>query len=99
MDLTQVIKKPIITEKSMKETTSHRYTFLVDRRANKNQIAKAVEQLFKVDVLTVKTAKRAGKTRRIDKKGRKKRLPSEKKAIVEIKKGQKIEAFPVGEKK
>jgi len=98
MDLSLIVKKPIITEKSMKETASHRFTFLVDRRANKNQIAKAVEQLFKVEVLEVRTAKRAGKARRIDKKGRKKRLPGEKKAIVEIKADQRIEVFPVGKR-
>ena len=99
MDLNLVIKKPIITEKSMKDAETHRYTFLVDRKANKNQIAQAVEQLFKVNVLGVRTIRLAGKTKRIGKKGKTKKLFDKKKAIVEIKHDQKIEVFPAGEKK
>jgi large subunit ribosomal protein L23 len=95
MDVNVVIKKPLITEKSMKETEESRYTFLVNRKANKNQIKKAIEKLFKVDVLNVRTIKIPGKTKRIGKRWQTKKMPNKKKAIIEIKKDQKIEAFPV----
>lgn len=99
MDITTIIKKPIITEKSMKEVDNYHYTFLVDKKANKNQIAKAVEKLFKVNVLSVRTVKIAGKTKKIGKRGKTKKMADKKKAIVEIKKNQKIEVFPVAEGK
>jgi len=72
--------KPIITEKSMKATAQNRYTFRVDRKTTKGQIKKEVEEKFKVDVVRVRTMNVKKKKRW-------------KKAIVEIKKGQKIEDF------
>jgi len=72
--------KPIITEKSMKATAQNRYTFRVDRKTTKSQIKKAVEEKFKVNVVRVRTMNVKKKKRW-------------KKAIVEIKKGQKIEDF------
>ena len=46
MDLAKVIKRPVITEKSLQETAFGRYTFAVDRRATKSEIASAVEKFF-----------------------------------------------------
>lgn len=51
----EIIKRPIITEKSMSMIPQKKYTFEVDRRANKIEIKKAVEQLFGVEVEKVWT--------------------------------------------
>jgi len=63
-----IIIKPIITEASMvgaaEEEGSRKYTFAVDKRANKPEIAKAIEELFKVKVLKVNTLNMKGKFRR-----------------------------------
>ena len=90
--------KPIITEKSMSVTASGKYTFLVKKEANKNEIRKAVEDLFKVNVVSITTVVRKGKTRRIGKKRIEKLLASRKKAVVKLKDGQKIAAFEQGGK-
>ena len=50
-----IIKRPIITEQSMEQTEMKRYTFEVDKRANKIEIAKAVEEIFGVKVAKVNT--------------------------------------------
>ncbi|MBX3385903.1 MAG: 50S ribosomal protein L23 [Phycisphaeraceae bacterium] len=65
MHATHVIKKPVVTEKgtfAMNEL--NRYTFQVDLRASKDQIRKAVEDLYKVKVEKVNTQTRKGKMRR-----------------------------------
>jgi len=98
MDLTTVIEKPVITEKSIKEVAEHNYTFLVDKKANKNQIAKAIGKIFKVNVLNVRTIKLSGKTKRVGKKGKVKKFSDKKKAIIKIKSDQKIDIFPEGDK-
>ena len=57
-----IIKEPIITEKMTSEGESlHRYGFIVDNRANKIQIAKAVEDLYNVTVIKVNTMRYGGK--------------------------------------
>lgn len=60
-----VIIKPCITEKSTIETEQGKYTFVVDRRATKTEIKKAVEQLFQVKVLKVNTLNYEGKEKRM----------------------------------
>jgi large subunit ribosomal protein L23 len=62
----QIILKPVVTEKAY-DHAEHRniYTFEVNGLANKNQIKKAVEFLFEVKVIEVKTQKRKGKERRV----------------------------------
>ncbi len=83
-DLYQVIKRPIITEKSAALSAAEgKYTFEVDKRASKGDIKRAVEKLFEVAVLEVNTARVHGKRARGDWK----------KAVVTIKKGDKIEIF------
>lgn len=59
-----IIIRPIITEASMDGTTMKKYTFEVDKTANKIEIAKAIEALFKVDVKKVNTSHVKGKLRR-----------------------------------
>lgn len=67
MNLTSydIIRKPVITEKSMAEMPDKKYTFIVDVHANKSQIKKAVEEAFGVAVEDVKTANILGKTKRV----------------------------------
>lgn len=60
-----IIRKPVITEKSMKEMTDKKYTFIVDKHANKVQIKNAVEEVFGVEVDEVKTANYLGKNKRV----------------------------------
>lgn len=89
MELHEVIKKPIITEKSNLGMANNKYTFAVDLRANKFQIKKAVEEIFKVKVVDVKTATYAGKKVRrgavISKKS------DWKKAVVTLAEGDRID--------
>ena len=88
---TLVLLRPVITERSMTETAKGRYTFAVDTDATKQEIAAAVAEAFKVDVVAVNTMPVRGKARRLGRKiGRK---PDWKKAIVTIGEGQKIERY------
>ncbi len=88
----QVLKRPLITEKStVEKEVGNKLFFEVDRRANKIEIRKAVEQIFRVNVLDVTTANVKGKVKRVGRyftKG-----PDWKKAIVTIKPGQRVEFF------
>jgi len=56
-----IIKRPIITEQSMSETASKKYTFEVAKSANKIEIAKAMEEVFGVKVAKVNTLNMQGK--------------------------------------
>ena len=78
-----IIKRPIITEKSMPMTEDKRYTFEVAKDANKIEIAKAVEEIFGVKVAKVNTLNMYGKEKRTGRfpAGRR---PSWKKAMVTL---------------
>jgi large subunit ribosomal protein L23 len=77
-----IILRPIITEESMLNTAGKKYTFKVDKKATKPEIAKAVEQLFDVKVAKVNTMNVRGQMRRQGRfEGYK---PSWKKAIVTL---------------
>ncbi len=97
MHLYQVIKRPVVTEKSQYLAEANRqYTFEVDRRANKAQIRQAVETIYGVKVAAVcvsnmpaKAAKRWGRRRVV-------RLPMWKKAVVTLVEGQSIPIFEGG---
>ncbi len=54
-DYRDIIIKPVITEKSMNLLADNKYTFVVDRRANKTQIKNAIENIFSVKVDNVRT--------------------------------------------
>ena len=87
-----IIKKPVLTEKSYDQFASKTYTFEVDKTANKIEIKKAVEEAFGVEVESVHTINSDGKMRRQgNSQGR---TPSSKKAYVKLKKDSKgIEFF------
>lgn len=92
MNLSDVIKRPLITEKSnLLRGIANSVLFAVDSRANKKEVRDAVEKHFKVKVVDVRTMNVAGKTKR---RGRTVGLrPGWKKAIVTLKDGDKIEFF------
>ncbi len=86
-----VLRRPIISEKGTMQLSITKYTFEVDMRANKQQVAAAVEQVFKVDVTDVNVLTVPGKRRRV---GRHHAMtPKWKKAIVTLKEGQRIDVF------
>ena len=88
-----IIKRPIITEQSMEQTEMKRYTFEVDKRANKIEIAKAVEEIFGVKVAKVNTMNVPGKAKRMG-ACRPGRTKDWKKAIVQLTEDSKtIELF------
>ena len=77
-----IIKRPVITEKSMACMNDKKYTFIVDIHATKSMIKKAVEDIFDVTVETVNTAKYIGKKKRVGVHLGKR--PDYKKAIVKL---------------
>ncbi len=94
MLLTDIIKKPLVTEKGTRlKEQGNFYVFAVAEEANKIEIKAAVEKLFNVKVISVNTAIMHGKTRRL---GRRIGVKSDwKKAYVLLEKGQKITALEV----
>jgi large subunit ribosomal protein L23 len=88
----KVIIHPVITEKSNIAAASGQYTFVVDPRANKTEVAEAVAYIFDVDVVKVRIINRAAKFGRWGRK-RVKRQTAQKKAVVTLPVGQSIEAF------
>lgn len=86
-----VLIKPVVTEKSMGLMEENKYTFFVDKNANKIEIKYAVEQIFKVKVEDVKTLNVKGKMKRVGKFVGK--TPDRKKAIVTLKEGNTIQIF------
>lgn len=89
MNTFDVIKRPIVTEKSTLAQQHNQYCFQVDRRATKCEVRDAVERVFKVTVKDVRTSKVPGKYKRVGKSTGK--TSSWKKAIVTIKEGDRIE--------
>ncbi len=92
MNVHDVIQRPLVTEKSnIGREENNLATFAVDPRANKHEIQRAVESLFGVNVICVRTMRQPRKKKRV---GRTIGTKSEwKKAIVELAEGQSIEFF------
>jgi large subunit ribosomal protein L23 len=92
VNLHEIIRRPLVTEKSnLAREEDNVVTLAVDPRANKHEIRNAVETLFEVQVLDVRTMRMPRKTRRVGKTmGRKAEW---KKAIVRLAEGQSIEFF------
>ena len=86
-----IIRKPVITEKSMAAMAEKKYTFLVHVEANKAQIRRAVEEVFGVQVEDVKTINSLGKVKRMGVHIGKR--SDTKKAIVTLKKDSKTIEF------
>ena len=92
MNIHDIILRPLVTEKSnIGREEGNLVTLAVDPRANKHEIRRAVEALFEVDVVNVRTMRMPRKSRRVGRfLGRK---PVWKKAIVQLEEGQTIEFF------
>jgi large subunit ribosomal protein L23 len=90
-----ILIRPIITEKSDKQMAKTVYTFVVDRKANKLEVAKAVEAMFNVSVSSVNTAVIPGKAKsRSTRSGMVKGMkPAYKKAFVSLQEGETIDIF------
>lgn len=92
MEPRSILKKYLITEKSaLNKEAEGKYTFEVDKRANKNQIKNAVEKAFGVEVISVHTVIMPGKVKRMGRNEGK--TPTWKKAIVKLGSDQKITEF------
>jgi large subunit ribosomal protein L23 len=97
-DIRAIIKKPVVTEKStMLKEASNRFVFQVDINANKRQIKRAVEELFNVKVVDVRTAVYRGKSAVVmNRRGRFEGYrPSWKKAFVTLAEGDTIDLFDI----
>ncbi len=99
MDITDVIIAPLISEKSMKDALLSRFTFVVSSKADKTMIRKAVQDKFKVNVVSVATVNVKGRQRKFGAKRIEVTLPSWKKAMVQLKPGEKIDLFETQETK
>ena len=96
MEITEILRQGIITERSVKLQEKNQYTFEVALKANKIDIRRAVETLFKVKVISVNTIRMPGKAKMIRRRGAAPRPvePREwKKAIVTLSEGQTIDAL------
>jgi large subunit ribosomal protein L23 len=95
MDARTVLIRPVISEKSYALIAEGKYTFRVDDRAHKTQIAQAVEEVFGARVAQVRTAKVRPKPKR---RGLiKGRTRGWKKAVVQLAPGERIELFEGGQ--
>jgi large subunit ribosomal protein L23 len=91
MNIFEVIRRPLVTEKSTRLSESNKYVFEVDKKACKDQVRLAVEKAFKVNVVSVNIVKVPGESKRSGK--RVVTAPAWKKAIVTLKEGDKITFF------
>jgi len=88
----KILKTPQVTEKATDLVKKNQYVFKVYSRANKNEVKKAIESVYGVDVISVRVINVPAKRRRLGRqRGWRKGY---KKAIVKIKEGQKIEVLP-----
>ena len=91
MEARDIIIRPVVTEKSIGLMENNKYVFKVALSANKIEIKKAVEEIFKVKVVDVNTVRVKGKEKRM---GRSVGKTSDyKKAIVQLVEGDSIEIF------
>ena len=91
--MNMTIKRVLLTEKGSRLAVLNQYFLEVDRQATKPQIRQAVEEKFGVHVLKVRTANMKGGLRTIRGTRRQKTEPTWKRAIVEVKPGERIETL------
>lgn len=91
MDNSDILIKPVITEKANTLREQDKYVFIVHPDATKTQIKAAIKKLFNVKVVACTTMNIMGKMKRL--RGKPGRTSSYKKAIVRLEKGQTIAAF------
>lgn len=88
--------RPLITEKTMHEAEKGKFSFIVPKYVDKTEVKRFIEHAFGVNVIGVITSIVKGKRMRVGKMRIKSAAPSFKKAIVELKEGQKIGLFELG---
>lgn len=93
--MNQTVVRPIITEKSLNLASRGWYSFAVTAGKRKQEIARGVGALYGVEVISVRTIVMHGKVRSAGKRAKKVKRVDWKKAIVQLKAGQKIDAFEV----
>lgn len=89
MNSRTIIKKPWVSEKSTVLQRDGKYVFIVERNSSKQEVRKAIKSIYGVDILSVNIVKKPSKVRHF--RGRTGRTRGFKKAIVTLKKGQKID--------
>lgn len=89
-----VIIRPVVSEKSYAGLDLNTYTFLVDKRANKTEVKEAIQKIWNVQVTSVRTLNRKGKVKR--RRWTMGKRADEKRAIVTLAEGDKIEIFETG---
>lgn len=92
MHVFQVLKRPVITEKSTMLQEQNKYVFEILPKANKSQVREAIERAYGVTVKNVNILSNAGENRRL-RNGRWLRTPAIKKAIVTLGTGDTIQLF------
>jgi large subunit ribosomal protein L23 len=92
-DPRDIIVRPVVSEKSYASFDANVYTFVVASDANKIEIRKAVETIFNVRVTNVNTINRKGKRKRDRRTGTWSSRPDERRAIVSLADGDRIEIF------
>lgn len=90
---------PLITEKSMQDANMGKFTFKAPRFVTKKDVKKSIESRFDVNVVKISTVNVKGRTMRIGERRTEVSKTPWKKAVVELKKGQKISSFELGEDK
>ena len=87
--LYEIIKQPVVTEKTTKISENNQFVFKVENKSSKQDIKIAIEKIFKVKVKSINTIKIKGKTKVF--KGTKGRRSDYKKAVVTLKKGETLD--------
>ncbi len=90
-----ILIKPIITEKAMRDAAVGRFTFMVQKMATKYMIADETATMFKVHPVSVKTTIVKGRRVRVGKRRQEREAAAWKKAVIELKNGEKIGLFDI----
>ena len=91
INIYEILRRPLVTEKSTRLSERNKYVFKVEKRATKDQIKRAVEKAFNVGVVSVNVIKVPAESKRAGK--RIVTANSWKKAVVTLKEGDKIQLF------
>ena len=89
-----IIFRPVVSEKSYAGLEKNTYTFLVDKRSSKTEIKEAIQQIWGVSVTSVRTLNRKGKVKR--RRWTMGKRADEKRAVVTLAEGDRIEIFETG---
>lgn len=90
-----VIVRPIITERSIENAKLGKFTFMIAKSAHKGEIKKAIQGTFNVHVVGLVTTIVKGRSKRSGKRRIEREVPSWKKAMVQLRSGEKIDAFDI----